>query len=209
MAKGDKMNKKKIALIESGTYYHYFAINDERFVNNFDEIIYAPKLAETSLDKFDVVIVADRNHLKYLIENNTKLIEFAKNGGTLCVLGENSVERWIETINYVPTDTNFWWWLNANKDIDYKQPDLTHPFYKKMEFQECKWHYHGVYEPSNKATRIIERQDKSGGGAILYEENLGKGRLIVTSLDPFFHTGSNFMPNASKFLSGILAWVKE
>lgn len=51
--------------------------------------------------------------------------------------------------------------------------------------------------------------EEKGGGAILYEENFGKGRLIVTTLDPFYHTGSNFMPNAAKFLAGILAWVKK
>lgn len=203
------MSSKKIALIESGTYYHYFVINDERFINEFSEIIYAPDLATTSLDKFDVVIVADRNHLKFLIENKNKLSDFAKNGGTLCVLGENSVERWIEGINYIPTDTNFWWWLNPRDDIGYKQPVLKHPFFENMKFQECKWHYHGVYEPSEKAIRIIERLKKNGGGAILYEESFGKGKLIVTTLDPFYHTGSNFMPNAAKFLTGILTWIKK
>ena len=89
---------KKIALIESGTYYHYFAMNDERFKSNFDELIYAPNLSGVDLSRFDVVIVADRNHIKYLVENKDKLVNFALKGGILCVLGENSVEKWIDGV---------------------------------------------------------------------------------------------------------------
>ena len=200
---------KKIALIESGTYYHYFAMNDERFKSNFDELIYAPNLSGVDLSRFDVVIVADRNHIKYLVENKDKLVNFALKGGILCVLGENSVEKWIDGVNFVKTDTNFWWWLDEKGDIGYKQANLEHPLFENLTFDECKWHYHGVYNPQNSATKIIEREDEFGGGTILYEEKFGDGKLIVTSLDPFFHIGSNFMPNTSKFLKGLLSYLKK
>ncbi|GAB1465007.1 hypothetical protein MASR2M54_05070 [Aliarcobacter cryaerophilus] len=199
---------KKIALIESGTYYHYFAMHDKRFNKDFCEIIYAPILSKTDIDKFDIIIVADRNHIKFLVENRDKLSNFAKNGGTLCVLGENSVEKWIEGINFISTPTNFWWWLDPKGDIGYKNPNSEHPFFNNMRFQDCKWHYHGVFEPKNSAIRIIEREEESGGGVVLYEESFGKGKLVITSLDPFFHIGSNFMPNADKFLKGLLSWLK-
>lgn len=200
---------KKIALIESGTYYHYFSMNDDRFKTNFNEIIYAPNLSKIELNNFDVVIVADRNHKKYLLKNKEKLTNFALQGGVLCVLGENSVEKWIDGINFEPTNTNFWWWLDKNADIGYKQANLKHPLFENLKFDECKWHYHGVYYPNNNATKIIEREDNLGGGTILYEETFGKGKLIVTSLDPFFHIGSNFMPNTSKFLKGLLSYLKS
>lgn len=201
------MNNKKVALIESGTSYHYFSMNDEIFSPYFNETIYAPELSKVDLSKFDIVILADRNHIKYLLENKNKLNDFAKNGGTLCILGENHVEKWLENVNFTPTDTNFWWWLEPDGDIGYKKPDENHQLFRHVSFEECKWHYHGVFEPSSNAIRIIERKDELGGGAIMYEESFGKGKIIITSLDPFFHIGSNFMPNTNKYLKGLLLWL--
>lgn len=31
--------------------------------------------------------------------------------------------------------------------------------------------------------------------------------MIVTTLDPFYHTGSYFMPAAQRFLAGLLDWT--
>ena len=34
-------------------------------------------------------------------------------------------------------------------------------------------------------------------------------RLIVSTLDPFYHHGSNFMPATTKFLDGFLPWARR
>jgi len=200
---------KKIALIEGGTYYHHFTMTDSRFAGFFDKIIYVSELASEDLSSYDVVMIADRTHQKFLKENAQKLEEYAKNGGTLCILGENGAHLWFEGINYKPTETNFWWWLDSGGDIGYKKEDTSHPFFENIRLGECKWHYHGVFEPGRDAKKIIERKEEEGGGTILFEEPYGKGRIVATSLDPFYHTGSNFMPNAAKFLSGVLRWLKD
>jgi hypothetical protein len=45
---------------------------------------------------------------------------------------------------------------------------------------------------------------------ILYvDEVTTKGRMVVTSLDPFYHHGSHFMPATTRFLDGFLPWVRE
>lgn len=199
--------KNKTALIEAGTYFHYFTMTDPRFSHYFDKCIYVRDLGNESLDEFDTLIIADRTPIRYLRENRDKLISFANNGGTLCILGENNAHLWLEGITYQPTPTNFWWWLEPDGDIGYKEENTNHPFFANIKLGDCKWHYHGVYNPDEKATKIIERNEEEGGGAIFYEEPFGNGRIIVTSLDPFYHTGSNFMPNAAKFLQGTLAWL--
>ena len=40
-------------------------------------------------------------------------------------------------------------------------------------------------------------------------ENRFEEGLIVTSLDPMFHVGSNFMPAAARFLERFLPWLRE
>ncbi len=40
-------------------------------------------------------------------------------------------------------------------------------------------------------------------------DNYYGGKLIVTSLDPFYHHGSFFMPNATKFGFGLLNYLKD
>ena len=35
------------------------------------------------------------------------------------------------------------------------------------------------------------------------------GRLIVSTLDPFYHHGSNFMPATTRFLDGFLPWARK
>jgi hypothetical protein len=50
------------------------------------------------------------------------------------------------------------------------------------------------------------------GGAIFYDHpGVGgaAGRLVVGTLDPFYHHGSFFMPAASRFLAGLLDWMDE
>jgi len=35
------------------------------------------------------------------------------------------------------------------------------------------------------------------------------GQMILTTLDPFYHHGSHFMPATTRFLDGFLPWLRE
>ena len=35
-----------------------------------------------------------------------------------------------------------------------------------------------------------------------------RGRIILSTLDPFYHHGSNFMPATTRFLDGFLPWAR-
>ncbi|WP_395021680.1 hypothetical protein [Dongia sp.] len=48
------------------------------------------------------------------------------------------------------------------------------------------------------------------GQPILYIDQVSTaGRIVLTSLDPFYHHGSYFMPAATRFLDGFLPWMRE
>jgi hypothetical protein len=51
--------------------------------------------------------------------------------------------------------------------------------------------------------------NESGKPILYIDEVSTAGRMILTSLDPFYHHGSYFMPAATRFLDGFLAWMRE
>ena len=59
-------------------------------------------------------------------------------------------------------------------------------------------------------TLIAVPPDAEGhdGGALLYDDCVSTpGRLLVSTLDPFYHHGSRFMPATTRFLDGFLPWA--
>ena len=51
--------------------------------------------------------------------------------------------------------------------------------------------------------------DRDGKAIVYIDEVTTRGRMILTSLDPFFHHGHHFMPATTRFLDGFLAWLVE
>lgn len=48
------------------------------------------------------------------------------------------------------------------------------------------------------------------GGSVLYLDQVSVARtLLLTTLDPFYHFGSYFVPATERFLDGFLPWVAE
>ncbi|EKR8080046.1 hypothetical protein P9I23_000647 [Campylobacter fetus] len=70
------------------------------------------------------------------------------------------------------------------------------------------WHYHDGYEPMNGAISVIEHKIQKKTIFLDNKDYYG-GRLILTSLDPFYHHGSFFMPNATKFAEAFLRYLSK
>ena len=71
------------------------------------------------------------------------------------------------------------------------------------------FHLHGAFEPlAPGQVPLIETKD---GECLLFEDTtrFAPGRLVATTLDPFFHHGLFFMPAATRFLEGFLPWLAE
>lgn len=52
-------------------------------------------------------------------------------------------------------------------------------------------------------------EDGAIQGVLLCEDRAGSGRLLVSTLDPFYHHGGGCIPQATRFLYALLDWLAE
>lgn len=203
-----------LAVLDGGTYYHHDAIHGPRYRALFDRMIYTPELAPDSLDGVSVLLVADRNNPMLLRRHAGLLLDHWRRGGTLVVLGENEAESWLPGIAWSPRPTNFWWWLEPGAVPSHQYPRPDHELFRHIAPADAVWHFHGVLRPPAGAETLIavpaDPEGRDMGGALFYDDRVSApGRLMVATLDPFYHHGSHFMPATTKFLDGFLPWMRE
>lgn len=203
-----------VAVLDGGASYHHEAIHGERFRDRFDRVIYAPDLGDADLDGIAALIVADRIHGSVLRRKRRVLLAFLDRGGTLVVLGENRAHEWLPAVSWSFRPTNFWWWLAEGADPGHRIVAPDHEIFRHVKSADVVWHYHGLFTPPATAVPLVtiapEADPEGEGGCILYDHPgiaSGRGRLVVMTLDPFYHHGSHFMPGATRFLDGLLAWT--
>ena len=203
-----------LAILDGGTYFHHAAIYGARYRNLFDRAIYMPELAPEHLEGVKLLIVPDRINPDLLRARRQILIDFAERGGTLVVLGENQAETWLPGVRWTSRPTNFWWWLEKDAEPEQRLVAPDHELFQAVPFADTIWHFHGLLNPPPHALTLIDvppdREGRDAGGALLYDDRgTTAGRLIVSTLDPFYHHGSNFMPATTKFLDGFLPWARR
>lgn len=202
-----------LAILDGGTFYHHAAIYGERYRALFDRAIYAPDLAPAHLDDINLVIIPDRVNPDVLRARGQTLIDFSNRGCTLVVFGENQAETWLPGVSWTARPTNFWWWLDKNAQPEQRPVRPDHEFFQGVPFEDTIWHFHGILTPPLGAQALIDVPPDQGGcdsgGALLYDDRVSTaGRLIVSTLDPFYHHGSNFMPATTRFLDRFLPWAR-
>jgi hypothetical protein len=196
-----------IAIIDGGTSYHHRALYGERYRHFFSKIIYVRDLPTTVLDRFSAVIIPDRTHPGLLRAARAQLVRYLSQGGTLVALGETQAHTWLPGVVWEHRPTNFWWWKRAGATLGLHAAAPEHALFKHLPIAHATWHYHGVFTVPPAAQAVIAVDD---GGAVLYEDTVTTaGKMIVSSLDPFYHYGSYFMPITEKFLDGFLEWLHE
>ena len=203
-----------LAILDGGTFYHHAAIHGPRYRALFDKIIYAPELAADALAGVTFLIVPDRINPNILRAKREVLIDFVKAGRTLVVLGENRADTWLPGVIWAARPTNFWWWLDKDARPPNRLLAPDHEFFRAVPFENTIWHFHGVLTPPAGARALIDvpadPEGRDSGGSLLYEDRVTlPGRLLVATLDPFYHHGSHFMPAATKLLDGFLPWARQ
>ncbi|HEY8335956.1 MAG TPA: hypothetical protein VIQ05_19370 [Tardiphaga sp.] len=203
-----------LAVLDGGTFYHHAAIQGPRFRSLFDRTIYMPELDAGQLDGVTVLIITDHINPNLLRAHRDLLIDFAGRGHTLVVFGENQAETWLPGARWTSRPTNFWWWLDRDAAPPNRLVSPDHDFFRAVPFADTIWHFHGLLAPPPGAQTLIDvppdAEGRDDGGALLYDDRVTTaGRLIVSTLDPFYHHGSNFMPAATRFLDGFLPWTRE
>jgi hypothetical protein len=197
---------RKVAALYSGSAHQYRSLNEPKYRRYIHVIIYLPEFEQASLEGIDVLIVPSQLHLGLLVKAQTKIWEFADNGGTVIAFGSQPKD-WIPAQNWEFRPTNFWWWLDkeAKSGLVLTQPE--HNLFQYIKLADATWHYHGVFWPPEGSEVLISTEDQ---GAILYVDKVSMaGTWIVTTLDPEYHYGSYFMPATERFLDGFMPWIAE
>jgi len=115
---------------------------------------------------------------------------------------------WLPGVDWTPRPTNFWWWRTGD-DPGIRVHTPEHPIWHHLGSKDVVWHYHGLLHPPLGVTPLAS-VDEAGAtaGLILYEDQVSTpGRILVTTMDPVHHHGSNFMPAATRLLHNLLRWV--
>ncbi|WP_206020452.1 hypothetical protein [Rhodovarius crocodyli] len=203
-----------LAVLDAGSYYHHHAIHGAPYRHLFDRVIYTPDLDRAALEGVSVLLVADRNNPVLLRRHADLILGHWRRGGTLVVLGENEAESWVPGVRWSPRPTNFWWWLEPGAKPEHQYPRPEHEFFRHVPPEDTVWHYHGVLQPPPGAEALItvppDPEGRDQGGALLYEDRASEaGRLLIATLDPFYHHGSRFMPSTTRFLDGFLPWMNR
>ncbi|TDX60508.1 hypothetical protein EDE12_12032 [Methylosinus sp. sav-2] len=197
----------RILAIHPGTAYHCEALEAPRYARLFDALVRPEELGDIDLSRFDIVLAPCRTPASRLAPHRARLEAYLAAAGAVVAMGETDQHLWLPSIRFTSVPTNWWWWLEPGASLGLSIADPRHPLFARIGANDIAWHLHGVFAPPDGARSLIG--DAEGRSVLYLDEVTTKGRMLVTSLDPFYHHGSHFMPAATRFLDGFLPWLKE
>jgi len=196
-----------ILAIHPGAFYHVESLENPRYAKYFDQLVRPEDLADVRLEDFNVVLIPCRAPADRMIPLKQQLQDYLDQGGTVVATGESHSELWLPGIKFSPQDTNFWWWLEKDGDLGVRLAKPQHSLFQHLGEKDVTWHLHGWFDVPDGAEVLAVNAEKN---PILYvDEVTTKGKMVVTSLDPFYHHGSHFMPATTQFLNGFLPWMRK
>lgn len=196
-----------ILAIHPGAFYHIESLETERYGYHFDQLVRPEDLADLRLEDFNVVLIPCRAPADRLIPCAARLRAYLDQGGTVIATGESRSDLWLPGIEFTEQPTNYWWWLEKDGDLGVRVSRPRHSLFKYLNEADVTWHLHGWFNAPDGAEVLAVNAE---GKPILYvDEVTTNGRMIITSLDPFYHHGSRFMPATTRFLDGFLPWMRK
>lgn len=196
-----------ILAVNAGSASQIESLEGDRYRKYFDRLVRPEDLSEVELSSFDALLVPCRTPAHRLVPHARLLGEYLDRGRTIIAMGECHSHLWLPNIHFTPVETNWWWWLDPEGDLGVRIAAPEHPLFRKLGQRDLAWHLHGYFDLPNGAQSLAV---DSRGRSILYiDEVTTSGRIILNSLDPFFHHGHHFMPATTRFLDGFLAWLVE
>jgi hypothetical protein len=196
-----------ILAIHPGTYYHIESFEGPRYAGYFDALVRPEELPEIDLSAFNVVIIPCRTPADRMAAHRAQLASYLDGGGTIVATGESESQLFLPGITFTPQPTNFWWWLTPGADLGVRIAAPGHDMFSRLEQRDVTWHLHGWFDPPEGVEVLAVNGE---GKPILYvDEVTTRGRMVITSLDPFYHHGSHFMPATTRFLDGFLPWIRD
>lgn len=196
----------KMAILYAGHSFHHEFLQKEKYRTLFEGIIYLLDLPQEDLSPYDILVVPARTNQEFLFKHRQKFLDFLEAGKWLISFGE-VYQPWLPNTGWKFCKTNFNWWVKQGGELPLTVRDSSHPLFKFISVDDARWHYHGVFYPTEGAHVLLENEK---GEAIIYEDDVSfAGKLIATTLDPIYHIGADFIPQAEIFLDGFLKWVQD
>lgn len=196
-----------ILAIHPGAYYHIESLEGSRYAHHFDKLVRPEDLAHERLEDHAVVLIPCRTPADRMEPHRDRLAAYLDQGGTIVATGESESQLFLPGIAFTSQATNFWWWMTPGADLGVRIAAPGHALFQRLAQRDITWHLHGWFDPPEGVEVLAVNGD---GKPILYiDEVTTRGRMVITSLDPFFHHGSHFMPATTRFLDGFLPWMRE
>ncbi|MDY3245382.1 hypothetical protein [Campylobacter sp.] len=198
----------KIIALNSGSSFHINSLTKGILSKELYKIPYLKELCKNDVKDADILWVSCTSPVDLLIEKKRIFIDYLQDGKTLVVTGRNDPHLWLEGIEEVQLPFNFWWWLDKNEQIDALKDDENAKIFNYIDFKDMLWHFHNGYKklPNSSSAIKYKYDDKI---SIFQEASYMGGKLILSSLDPLFHHGSFFMPNATKLAIAMIKYLKD
>lgn len=196
---------RSILAVDGGAYFHHFSYADPQVARFVAARVHVDALGAADMARHDVVLLPCRIDPDRLAVHAPALAAYLDGGGTVVSLNADGADGFLPGVASWPTEVNFWWWLDPTVDPGIRIRRPAHPLFDHVPAGAVVWHYHGALTPPPGAISLVDVEE---GGSLLYVDRAStRGRLVVSTLDPVFHHGSNFMPNATRLLYGLMDWL--
>ena len=196
-----------ILAVHPGAYYHIESFESPRYAGYFDALVRPEDLPQTDLSVHNVVLIPCRTPADRMQPHTAQLRAYLDAGGTIVATGESESQLFLPGITFTPQPTNFWWWLTPGADLGVRIAAPDPALFAHLAQRDITWHLHGWFDPPAGVEVLAVNSE---GKPILYVDDVSTaGRMVITSLDPFFHHGSHFMPATTRFLNGFLPWMRS
>ncbi|WP_375568845.1 hypothetical protein ABWH92_12555 [Ahrensia marina] len=199
-----------IAVVDAGLAYQRRTFADFEEASIFSDRIRIDALADANLSAHAALMIPCRTPGHRLAPHRKMLDRYVREGGLLFVMGETSPDLFLNGLRFTLEPTNFWWWREPGLDLGVKVEKPSHPALLGLTDKDCAWHVHGIVSVPEGGEVLISWSPTSqvsangAAGALMVDYPIGKGRVLVTSLDPIYHHGSGFMPATTRFLERFL-----
>lgn len=198
-----------LAAVYGGSAQHHRALTVPKYAQHLTGgLIYLPELADTDLTGYRGLLIPERLHRGLLARAADRISELLDAGGTVIAFsGGEPIPEFLPSVRWQHRPTDYWWWLEPGADLGVRLGTTEHPLLQRLTLRDCTWHYHGVLQPPDGASVLVQL---TTGEALLYVDQVSTaGTIVVSTLDPISHHGGYFMPATERFLDGFLPWAAE
>ncbi|MEO3387785.1 hypothetical protein [Mesorhizobium sp. CAU 1741] len=174
-----------------------------------DDELYLRTLDNVDLAAYRALVIPDFSNQDLLRRHSRQISDYLLAGGFLIVFEPNRMDEWLDTVEvqWFSRETEDWkWWMRPGGRMEAYQPEPYHSMARAIPLADMCWHFFGAFRLPLDATPILNLDDDEG--CLMYDQKVGSGRLIASTIDPHTHHGRRFMPATTRFLNGFYPWLR-